>query len=164
MSARIDSSWASLGLRMSPRSPPVHVTTRTRWPSATYRAIVAAPLLDSSSGCACTAMRRNCSLTVFLLIWTGTDSRPSRHLGATHVTCAMDDNGRVSTPDDEQRAALEERYGAAPDAATRRRRRLVLAVLAILAVVAFVVLAVVSTDEAVRTEDAAFTVVDDSAV
>lgn len=76
----------------------------------------------------------------------------------------MDDNGSVSTPDDEQRAALEERYGAAPDAATLRRRRLLLAVLAVLAVGAFVVLAVVSTDEAVRTEGAAFTVVDDSAV
>ncbi|MCM3662410.1 DUF4307 domain-containing protein [Georgenia satyanarayanai] len=70
----------------------------------------------------------------------------------------------MSTPDDEQRAALEERYGAAPDAATLRRRRLLLAVLAVLAVGAFVVLAVVSTDEAVRTEGAAFTVVDDSAV
>ncbi|WP_454084580.1 DUF4307 domain-containing protein [Georgenia sp. Marseille-Q6866] len=70
----------------------------------------------------------------------------------------------MSTPDDEQRAALEERYGAAPDAATRRRRRLALAVVAVLAVAAFVVLAVVSTDEAVRTEGAAFTVLDDSAV
>lgn len=76
----------------------------------------------------------------------------------------MDDNGVVSTPDDEQRAALEERYGTAPDAATRRRRRLLLAVLGVLAVVAFVVLAVVSTDEPVRTEGAAFAVVDDSAV
>ena len=76
----------------------------------------------------------------------------------------MEDNGTVSTPDDEQRAALEERYGAAPDAATRRRRRVVLAVVGALAVVAFVVLAVVSTDEAVRTEDAAFSVIDDSAV
>lgn len=76
----------------------------------------------------------------------------------------MDDNGGVSTPDDEQRAALEERYGVAPDAATRRRRRVLLAVVAVLAAAAFVVLAVVSTDEPVRTEDAAFAVVDDSAV
>ncbi|WP_413451155.1 DUF4307 domain-containing protein [Georgenia phoenicis] len=70
----------------------------------------------------------------------------------------------MSTHDDEQRAALEERYGPAPDPRTRRRRRLALVAFAVLAVAAFVVLAVVSTDEAVRTEDAAFTVVDDSAV
>src|ERR1700722_8832461 len=42
-----------------PRSPPVMVATRTSAPSLTYLAIVAAPLLDSSSGCACTAMRRS---------------------------------------------------------------------------------------------------------
>ena len=42
-----------------PRSPPVIVATRTSTPSLTYRAIVAAPLLDSSSGCACTAKRRS---------------------------------------------------------------------------------------------------------
>lgn len=76
----------------------------------------------------------------------------------------MDDNGDVSTPDDEQRAALEERYGAAPDAATRRRRRVLLAVFGVLAAAAFVVLAVVSTDEPVRTDPAAFAVVDSSAV
>src|SRR5690625_5854669 len=64
MSSRIVVSWASLGLRTSPRSPPVQVTTRTRTPSSTYRAMVAAPLLDSSSGCACTAMSRNDSLTL----------------------------------------------------------------------------------------------------
>ena len=52
------------GLSTSPRSPPVHVTTRTSTPSAAYRAVVAAPLLDSSSGWACTAMRRSCSVTV----------------------------------------------------------------------------------------------------
>src|SRR4051794_12982282 len=49
------------GLRMLPRSPPVQVTTRTSTPSETYRAIVAAPLLDSSSGCAWTAISRSCS-------------------------------------------------------------------------------------------------------
>src|SRR4051794_15424506 len=47
------------GLRMSPRSPPVHVTTRTSTPSSAYLAIVAAPLLDSSSGWACTAISRS---------------------------------------------------------------------------------------------------------
>ena len=36
--------------RMSPRSPPVSVQTSTSTPSRTYLAIVAAPLLDSSSG------------------------------------------------------------------------------------------------------------------
>lgn len=43
------SPW-SLGLRMEPRSPPVQVTTSTSTPSDTYLAMVAAPLLDSSSG------------------------------------------------------------------------------------------------------------------
>ncbi|MGY3680149.1 hypothetical protein ACVWXU_003772 [Streptomyces sp. TE33382] len=43
------SPW-SFGLRMEPRSPPVQVTTSTSTPSDTYLAIVAAPLLDSSSG------------------------------------------------------------------------------------------------------------------
>src|SRR5262249_5556017 len=55
------------GLSTLPRSPPVQVTTRTSTPSATYRAIVAAPLLDSSSGWACTAIRRRPSLTAGLL-------------------------------------------------------------------------------------------------
>lgn len=43
------SPW-SFGLRMEPRSPPVQVTTSTSTPSDTYLAMVAAPLLDSSSG------------------------------------------------------------------------------------------------------------------
>lgn len=66
--------------------------------------------------------------------------------------------------DDEVRAALEERYGVQATAATRRRRWFLLAALGIVTVVAFVWLAVVSTDEAVRTEDVAFRVVDDGAV
>src|SRR5262249_17392247 len=45
---------------MSPRSPPVSVHTRTSTPSDAYLAIVAAPLLDSSSGWACTAISRSC--------------------------------------------------------------------------------------------------------
>ena len=49
------------GLRIEPRSPPVHVATTTSTPSATYLAVVAAPLLDSSSGCACTCSRRSLS-------------------------------------------------------------------------------------------------------
>lgn len=68
------------------------------------------------------------------------------------------------TSDDDTRAALEERYGPTPDAATRRRRRLLLVVLAVVAVVGFVVLAVITTDEAVHTDDVGFSVVDDSAV
>ena len=48
---------------MSPRSPPVQETTSTSTPSPTYFAIVAAPLLDSSSGCACTAISRSRSPT-----------------------------------------------------------------------------------------------------
>ena len=49
------------GFRMSPRSPPVQDTTSTSTPSWTYRAIEAAPLLDSSSGWACTAINRSFS-------------------------------------------------------------------------------------------------------
>ncbi|HLT83433.1 MAG TPA: DUF4307 domain-containing protein [Phototrophicaceae bacterium] len=70
----------------------------------------------------------------------------------------------MTTNDDDARAALAARYGPAPDAAARRRRRAAVVVLAVLAVAAFVVLAVVSTDEPVRAEEAAFAVVDDSAV
>ena len=46
------------GLRIDPRSPPVQVTTWTSTPSATYIAVEAAPLLDSSSGWAWTCIRR----------------------------------------------------------------------------------------------------------
>src|SRR5215475_4838854 len=56
--ARISGRSIAL-LSMSPRSPPVRVQTMTSAPERTYRAIVAAPLLDSSSGCACTAISRN---------------------------------------------------------------------------------------------------------
>jgi hypothetical protein len=62
------SAWRSCsfsrGLSTSPRSPPVHVTTMTSAPSATYLAIVAPPLLDSSSGWACTAIIRSGSSTI----------------------------------------------------------------------------------------------------
>src|SRR3954447_11157960 len=58
------SGRSSAGLSTEPRSPPVQVATMTRTPSATYLAIVAAPLLDSSSGWACTASRRNGSASV----------------------------------------------------------------------------------------------------
>src|SRR5688500_4271903 len=56
--------WSKLGLSTSPRSPPVHVATWTSTPSATYLAVDAAPLLDSSSGWACTCMSRSCSATL----------------------------------------------------------------------------------------------------
>src|SRR3954453_6851172 len=55
------------GFSTEPRSPPVQVATSPRAPSATYFAIVAAPLLDSSSGCAWTASSRN---------WSGSVTRP----------------------------------------------------------------------------------------
>src|SRR5690606_10112414 len=58
----------SFSLRMSPRSPPVQETTITCTPSATYFAIVAAPLLDSSSGWAWTAMSRSSWDTLALLV------------------------------------------------------------------------------------------------
>jgi len=47
------------GFNTEPRSPPVQVATATRTPSATYLAVVAAPLDDSSSGWACTWRSRN---------------------------------------------------------------------------------------------------------
>ena len=60
---------------MSPRSPPVSVTTITRAPSAAYRAVVAAPLLDSSSGWACTAINRSCfNWSLIYVMHVSTDS------------------------------------------------------------------------------------------
>src|SRR5215213_602401 len=53
------SGRSRFGLRIEPRSPPVQVTMWTSTPSATYFAVVAAPLLDSSSGCACTCISRS---------------------------------------------------------------------------------------------------------
>ena len=47
------------GFRIEPRSPPVQVTTWTSTPSLTYFTVEAAPLLDSSSGWACTCIRRS---------------------------------------------------------------------------------------------------------
>src|SRR3954467_12228844 len=44
---------------MSPRDPSVQAATRTSTPAAAYMAIVAAPLLDSSSGWAWTASSRS---------------------------------------------------------------------------------------------------------
>ena len=61
------------GFRMSPRSPPVAVTTRTCTPSATYLAMVAAPLLDSSSGWAWTAIKRSGSPLAATRIWGASD-------------------------------------------------------------------------------------------
>ena len=58
-----------LGFRIEPRSPPVQVTTWTSTPSATYFAVLAAPLLDSSSGWAWTCIRR--SMGPIILGWGG---------------------------------------------------------------------------------------------
>ena len=58
MFARI-SGRSIFGFRIDPRSPPVQVTTCTSTPSATYIAVDAAPLLDSSSGWACTCISRS---------------------------------------------------------------------------------------------------------
>ena len=58
------------GLRIEPRSPPVQVTTCTSTPSATYLAVLAAPLLDSSSGWAWTCMRRSMG-SIPILGWGG---------------------------------------------------------------------------------------------
>src|SRR4051812_20574196 len=66
------------GFSTEPRSPPVQVATRTRAPSATYRAMVAAPLLDSSSGWACTASRRSWSGSFTAPLSTGTDPAGAR--------------------------------------------------------------------------------------
>src|SRR5262245_38210783 len=57
MSAAI-SGLSMAGLRMSPASPPVQVTSTVRTPSAWYRATVPGPFEASSSGWACTVMRQ----------------------------------------------------------------------------------------------------------
>ena len=67
------------GLRIEPRSPPVHVATTTSTPSATYLAVVAAPLLDSSSGCACTCSSRSRSPAASVRGSAGVHSRPCCH-------------------------------------------------------------------------------------
>ena len=66
------------GLSTDPRSPPVQVATRTRTPSATYLAIVAAPLLDSSSGWAWTASSRSSSGSVTRPLSPGPDTGGGR--------------------------------------------------------------------------------------
>lgn len=68
----------------------------------------------------------------------------------------------MSNPE-EDRAALQERYGV-PDPGARRRRRLLLLATGLVAVLGFVVLAVISTDQPIRTEEASLRVIDDSAV
>src|SRR4051794_36821627 len=97
MFAATSGSFCSRGFRTSPRSPPVHVTTSTSTPAAEYIAIVAAPLLDSSSGWACTAIRRNGSALdtrayrPFALDFPGKpppeDSRPPDLLVTLRVRC-----------------------------------------------------------------------------
>ncbi len=68
----------------------------------------------------------------------------------------------MSSPD-EVRAALQDRYGV-PDPGARRRRRVLVLAAGVIAVIGFVVLAVVSTNEPIRTDEASFRVVDDTAV
>src|SRR3954452_24314997 len=62
MLARI-SGRSIAGFRIEPRSPPVQVTTWTSTPWSTYIRVLAAPLLDSSSGCACTCINRRSPVT-----------------------------------------------------------------------------------------------------
>lgn len=68
----------------------------------------------------------------------------------------------MSNPE-EVRAALQERYGV-PDAGARRRRRLLLLAAGLVVALGFVVLAVISTDQPIRTEEASLRVIDDTAV
>src|SRR5262245_40596610 len=97
------------GLRMEPRSPPVQVATWTSTPSATYLAVEAAPLLDSSSGWA----------------WTCISRSPARGLDVTRLSLGCD-SFSVSAQD-----TLRDRYGApAP-----WRRRTVLAAVVVVAAV-----------------------------
>src|SRR6266566_4365327 len=80
------------GFRMSPRSPPVSVATSTWTPSATYAAIVAAPLLDSSSGWACTASSR---------------SGPSLPDALTDTVSDQDSPDNQTSPDDAVPSAVQ---------------------------------------------------------
>ncbi|VXC60182.1 hypothetical protein ARTHRO9AX_80386 [Arthrobacter sp. 9AX] len=59
MSRRGCGSPSTAGFWMSPRDPSVQVATMTSTPEAAYFAMVAAPLLDSSSGWAWTASSRS---------------------------------------------------------------------------------------------------------
>ena len=91
-----------LGFRIEPRSPPVQVTTCTSTPCATYIAVLAAPLLDSSSGWACTCIRRRpvegrvSGMRTMLFVGP---SSPHRSLAL------------VEDPDAARTAMLERRYG-----------------------------------------------------
>ena len=96
------------GFRIEPRSPPVQVATCTSTPSATYLAVDAAPLLDSSSGWACTCISRWPARG-----WCG-HARESR---SARVDGTME---RMTEHD-----TLAERYGApSPRRRARRDRRL----------------------------------------
>src|SRR5207245_5589250 len=60
------SGVSAAGLRMSPASPPVHVTSTQRTPSAAYFAVVPDPFDASSSGCAWTWQRQSGSDIVLI--------------------------------------------------------------------------------------------------
>src|SRR4051812_9826187 len=119
-----------LGFRIEPRSPPVQVATCTSTPCATYIAVLAAPLLDSSSGWAWTCMSRRPSPGRAA---TGCeDMVASLGVGADHATMR----------DVEQ--ALTERYAAPP----AWRRPLTIGAVVVLAAVALAWLAWATLDQA----------------
>src|SRR4051794_14751859 len=132
-----------LGLRIEPRSPPVHVTTWTSTPSETYFAVEAAPLLDSSSGWACTCIRRR--------------PAPGRSPGSRDMGLSL--GGSIDGVDQ----ALSDRYAAPP----AWRRPVTVAVVIVVAAVALAWLAwvvFVESTPKVESELNGFDVVDDHAV
>src|SRR3954454_6702773 len=131
-----------LGSRSEPRSPPVQVATWTSTPCATYIAVDAAPLLDSSSGWACTCIRRRPS--------------PGRAGSGDMVRSLGGTIGGVEQ-------TLTERYAAAP----AWRRPVTIAVVAVVALIGLGWLAWAAYDEStpkVESELVTFDVVDEHSV
>src|SRR5262245_53041705 len=127
------------GFRIDPRSPPVQVATWTSTPSATYFAVEAAPLLDSSSGWAWTCMSR----------------RPERGLPAGSADMRLSLGGTIDGVDE----TLTERYAAPP----AWRRPVTIAGVVLVALVALGWLAwgiVVQSTPKVQSELITFHVVD----
>src|SRR4051794_8102499 len=107
--------------------------------------MVAAPLLDSSSGCACTAMRRNCSATDFSLDRASSSLNPvlAAKMDLAILADGTDIFRRRGPPVSETRATTPVfppgRYGRRRDG---RRRLLVPTLLAVLLGIAAVLVAV----------------------